>query len=146
MNLIAQIKQAQLTARKEYSTLKANLLTTLIGEAEAVGKNAANRAPTDAEVQAVVKKFIKGCDFILEKVSDIEAITSATQEKAILEEYLPKQLSEDDLRNVISNLIAIHGVDSERKLGIVMRELKVSYEGQYDGSLASRMAKAILEK
>lgn len=145
-NLIENIKKAQLTARKEKDEVKASILTTLIGEAEMVGKNAADRAPTDAEVQAVIKKFIKGVDFILENVKDNEAIAAAQFERGILMEYVPKQLSEDDLFNVISNLIAINSVDSIRKVGIIMKELKSQFDGQYDGAMATRIAKAILEK
>ena len=146
MNLIAQIKQAQLTARKEKDTLKATLLTTLIGEAEAVGKSVANRAPTDAEVQKVVKKFIDGCDFILQKVTDSEALNSAQQERAILEQYMPKQLDTEELTNIISNIIAINSADSIKKLGVVMKELKAQCDGKYDGAEAKRIATKLIEK
>jgi uncharacterized protein YqeY len=146
-NLIAQIKQAQLTARKDKDTLKATVLTTLIGEAEAVGKNKGNRAPTDAEVTAVVKKFLDGANFILDKaVDNLEARLQAREEITILEAYMPKQLSAAELETIVSNLIAVNGVDSPRKLGLLMKDLKAQYDGQYDGAVASRIAKEILEK
>jgi len=60
MTLMEQIKTAQVTARKT-GAQEASLLTTLLGEAAMVGKNA-NRETTDQEVVAVVKKFVKNID------------------------------------------------------------------------------------
>ena len=50
MTLFSQIKADQLAARKAKDGLKATLLTTLIGELTAIGKNDGNREVTDAEV------------------------------------------------------------------------------------------------
>jgi hypothetical protein len=55
-----QIKAKQIAARKSGSA-DAGLLTTLLGEAAMVGKNA-GRETTDQEVVAVVKKFVKNID------------------------------------------------------------------------------------
>ena len=59
MSLIAQIKSAQLQLRKDRATVHAAALSTLIGEAETIGKDAGNREVTDAELTALLKKFIK---------------------------------------------------------------------------------------
>lgn len=142
MSLIAQIKQAQLTARKNRDTIRAAVLTTLIGEAEAVGKTTANRAPTDAEVVAVIKKFLKNISVTVDAL--LQSTPTLDVERATLEQFLPQQLTEEELRNVLSNLIVVHGVDSERKIGTVMRELKQQYEGRYSGQLANTLAKQIV--
>ena len=57
MSKLQEIKAAQLTARKERNTFKASLLTTLIGEAEMVGKSAGNRPSTDEEVLQVLNMY-----------------------------------------------------------------------------------------
>ena len=51
--LIENLKEDQLIARKNRDQIKATLLTTLIGEAEMVGKNTGNRSPFDEEVVSV---------------------------------------------------------------------------------------------
>lgn len=58
--LIVKIKHDQLVARKNRDQIESTLLTTLIGEADMVGKNNGNRDPFDEEVISVVKKFLKG--------------------------------------------------------------------------------------
>ena len=142
MSLIAKIKSDQLAARKEQMAVKSALLTTLIGESEMIGKNAGNRETTDTEVVAVIKKFIKNIDETLGHLKDFPAsydYTRGVLEKQILEEYLPKQLTEAELRvaifDVIANRLENSGIAVNK--GTVMKELKNGYAGQYDGKLAS---------
>jgi len=141
MNLIDKIKADSLTARKERDTLKINLLTTLYSEASRIGLDDGHRQTTDDEVVAVVKKFIKGIDQSIgfNKTGGID-IDNMEKEKSILENYLPKQMSESELESVISNTIA----DIQNaNMGLVMKTLKEKYNGQYDSKLASEKLKKI---
>jgi uncharacterized protein len=134
MNLIAQIKEKQINARKSGSK-EASLLTTLLGEASAVGKNAGNRETTDAEVVAVVKKFIKNIDETISALSSRNQDSSAfVAEKKVLEEFLPKQLSEDELKKIAAG---------RSSMPDFMKYLKEQFNGQYDGKLASSVAKTV---
>lgn len=145
MTLIADVKIAQVQARKNKHTEAAASLTTLLGEAEAVGKNAGNRAPTDQEVVAVVKKFIKNIDETLGVVQpDTDAYAQFQREKILLSQFLPKQLSEDELRVVMAELVTKHNIQGPKGMGVLMKELKAGHDGTYDGSLASKLAKEIL--
>ena len=134
MTLIDTIKADQLQARKLRESLKATLLTTLIGEAEVIGKNDGNREVTDAEVVAVIKKFIKGIDETLRYLGDNAPSQSQVvqSEKDMLEVYLPKQMTYEEI------LGAIHPVLFGTK-GQIMSHLKKNYEGQYDGKLAAKV-------
>lgn len=137
MSLIKQIKQDQLAARLgTKNPHAASLLTTLIGEAEMVGKNAGNRESTDAEVVAVIKKFIKNIDETLEvlKFSSDGKVANLFEEKRVLEEYLPRQLSEYELK-----AIAV----ARSNMPDYMKYLKENHAGQYDGKLASQVARAV---
>ena len=134
MTLIAQIKEKQINARKS-GNKEASLLTTLLGEASAVGKNAGNRETTDAEVVAVVKKFIKNIDETISALSSRNQDPSAfVAEKKVLEEFLPKQLSEDELKKIAA---------SRSGMPDFMKYLKEQFNGQYDGKLASSVAKTV---
>jgi uncharacterized protein YqeY len=153
MPLIQTIKSAQIAARKKRDSITASLLTTLIGEAEMVGKNA-NREVTDQEVVATIKKFIKNIDETIRVAGDYrdaDRCDLAWAEKTILESFLPKQLSEDELKIVIDGIIdglkELHGGDegvSKPNMGQVMKELKTKCEGLYDGGLASKLIKEML--
>lgn len=143
MSLIQEIKAKNLDARKQKFTAVVNVLTPLIGESEMVGKNA-GREVTDAEVLQMVKKFIKNLDETIRVLGDNDPRTAiALAEKRTLEAFLPKQLTEDELRTEINGIVAglqATGVDNP-KMGDVMKFLKLRFDGLYDGKLASTIIK-----
>lgn len=141
MTLIATIKAEQIAARKNRNTAMASLLTTLIGEAEMVGKNAGCEV-NDAEVVATLKKFIKNIDSTLEVLpGNVERIA----EKALYERYLPSQMTEEALTAVVTEIVAYYeNAGDAANVGSVMKVLKSKFDGQYDGKMASSVIKAAL--
>ena len=141
-----QIRAAQLEARKTRNATKAGLLTTLIGEAAAIGKNDGNRETSDSEVVAVIKKFIKNIDLTLEAMRGRgrqldEAVMTA--EKEILEKFLPSQLSEDQLKAIVVVLKKEYDA-GPKDMGKILGTLKMRHSGQYDGKMASDITKTVL--
>lgn len=143
MSLIQEIKIKNLEARKLRLTRYCGVLTPLIGEAEMVGKNA-GRDVTDAEVVQTIKKFIKNLDEVIRVLGDNDPRTLvAIHERQMLEAFLPKQLTDEQLRRVlesIKNEISAGPKDIGKMLGL----LKSRFEGQYDGRSASTIAKELL--
>jgi hypothetical protein len=128
MALIDKIRENQLAARKARDTIHASLLTTLLGEVGIVAKNAGRTDATDEEVIATVKKFVKNNESIPDGVRNV----THDAELHILEEYLPKQLTRDEL-------LAIKGTRGFANKGEWMKFLKDNYAGQYDGKIASEV-------
>ncbi|KPK16886.1 MAG: hypothetical protein AMJ62_03850 [Myxococcales bacterium SG8_38] len=62
----------------------------------------------------------------------------------VIERYLPKQLSEDEARAAIADIIEELGLSSKKELGRVMKEVRERYPGQIDGKLASTIAAELL--
>ncbi len=159
--LIEQIKNDQVEARKTRKarlTLAATLLTTLLGEANMVAKNAQRDTPTDEEVQAIVKKFLKGnveTQAIIHRAIEaqeshnpayishdmLNKLTAAQEEQKILESYLPRQLSHDELKRIVGTAI---DQGASRNVGALMGLLKKNHAGKYDGNLASSVIKSFL--
>ena len=65
-------------------------------------------------------------------------------ELEILNGYLPKQLTEEELKEKISNIINDNGFSGGKDMGKVMGLLKESFDGQYDGKMASQLVKTLL--
>ena len=146
MSLLQQVKTTQLQARKNRDTASAAILTTLIGEAEAIGKNEGNRTTTDLEVVAMVKKFIKNLDEVVSLTSpESIAHQNALDEKKLLTQFLPKQLSQDELSQVLVDLTTELNAHAPKDMGRIMKLLKERFDGQYDGGLASTLIKGILK-
>ena len=62
----------------------------------------------------------------------------------VIERYLPKQLSEDEARAAIADIIEELGLSSKKELGRAMKEVRERYPGQIDGKLASTIAAELL--
>ena len=140
MTLLETIKSDSLKARKERNTVLSNLLTTLYSEASMVGKTKENRESTEEEVIAVVKKFIKnGNELLHVRPDDVDTIFEITT----LESYLPKQLTEEELKGIITTYRANHFkmLNESVPMGRIMAFLKENFAGRYDAKMASQLAK-----
>lgn len=126
--LLDKLKADQLHYRKLGDKHAAQSLTTLIGELQTEEKR--GTLVDDAKVTASIKKTIEG-------LKEVDS-SMASMEITFLEEYLPKQLTEDQLRSIIESRHFSH-------IGEVMKELEQNYAGQYDGKLASQIAKEVLQ-
>jgi uncharacterized protein len=133
--LLQKIKADQLAARIKKDGIKTALLTTLIGDAEMIGKND-NRATTDAEVIAVIKKFLKNNLKFRKHLGGESGDVMLTTEQLILESYLPKQLTADELIKIITENF---GDELKSKKGAIMKFLKENYVGLYDGATAAKV-------
>jgi len=90
-------------------------------------------------VQKEIKKRRDAREYA-EKAGRTELVAENDAEIVMLQEYLGRQLSEEDLRGVIKTLIS-SGSDS---IGKVMSGLNASYKGQFEGRLASSLIKELL--
>ncbi len=63
----------------------------------------------------------------------------------VIERYLPKQLSEEEVREAIAAIVGELGVSGKKELGRVMKEIKARFPGQVDGKLASSIAAQLLD-
>ena len=96
------------------------------GETEGVG---------EPEVLAILGKMVKQRQEsarAYEEGGRLELAEKERDEIVILEEYLPRQLSEDEVAKAISEAISSSGAASIRDMGKVMGALKSKYTGQMD--------------
>jgi len=140
--LIDDVKQDQINARKARNTELATLLTTFYSEAAIIGKNDGDRQTTDEEVQSTAKKFIKNAREVMNNLDgqDPRAI-QALVEIGVLSEYLPQQLADTELQNIIMDIIYVKAYSSMKDMGAIMKVLKENYAGEYDGKNASKLIK-----
>lgn len=148
MTLLEKIKEKQLAARKAQLTSKAELYTTLLGEAQMVGKTAGNRESTDAEVLAVVVKFKKNIEETIGLLKANRVSSPAADEvyaytvmdlhtqADLLAEFLPEKLTGDVLENelrFVQNTLRITTMKD------VMKYFKDNHAGAYDGKELSNL-------
>lgn len=144
--LIDQIRQDSLVARKARDADKAAFLITLFAEATKVGKDDGNRDSTDAEVTSVIKKFVKNNEETQRALGDTAPENRARlqAELALLQGYLPRQASEDEIRAAVTRIVAGLTDRSPKQMGVVMGQLNAEFQGNLDKALASKLTKEAL--
>jgi uncharacterized protein YqeY len=65
-------------------------------------------------------------------------------ELAVLQEYLPEQLSPDEIRGVVEEVVNAVGAESASDLGKVMKELMPRLRGRADGKLVNEIVRQVL--
>ncbi len=73
-----------------------------------------------------------------------ELAQAEREEMAIIQSYMPKQMSEDEAKAAIAGIIADVGATSVKDMGKVMAELKAKYSGQIDMGKAGGVVKSLL--
>ena len=144
MSLLSQLKKDALLARKSASAVRATLLTTLIAEAEMVGKNAGNRESSDEEVQGTIRKFLKNNQEALAVIKDAERRTVLQEESFILTGYLPPMATEADVRALIAETVAGLADRSPKSMGVVMAALKAKFGSGFDARQANAWVREAL--
>jgi len=145
--LYNQIKKDSLKARKEKSP-EVKSYTYLLGEIQKLEK-AKNSTFDKNAIEAIIKliqKLEKDTLDTLSKISVIEARIPYDIDLDVYERYLPKQLSKQELHKIISDII-VNLTDTKENInmGIIMKLLKSSYNGQYNGKDASILINQILK-
>ena len=139
------MKKDNLNARKKKDTTTSNLLSVLIAEIEKGAKDDGNREVNNKDILAALKKFSKGTKESITALEKAGRDTSQVkQEIEILERYLPKQMSEAELRKAIATMVEVLPEKSPKMMGKIMGELKAKHEGSYDGKMAGQIAKELL--
>ena len=102
---------------------------------------------SDEDVLGVISKEVKQRRDSIEdfqKGGRDDLVAEAEAEIAVLMEYLPQQLSEDEVRNLVKEAIAASGAASPKDMGKVMKELMPKVKGRADGKLVNEIVKELL--
>jgi uncharacterized protein len=73
-----------------------------------------------------------------------ELAEKESAELKILEEFLPKQLSEDEIKEIVNNIIKETGATSMKDIGKVMPATMKQLAGKGDGKLVQQLVKDLL--
>ena len=148
MGLKERLKEdltASMRSRDEVRTGTIRMVLTAITNEEVAGKEV--RILVDAEIITVLSREAK------KRREAAEAFDSAgskdraeleRKEGGIIAEYLPAQLSESELKEMIAAAIAESGATGPAGMGLVMKALSPKIAGRADGSAVSAAVKAAL--
>lgn len=107
----------------------------------------AQRDLTQEEVEAATRRAVKQRRESIEQYrrgnrDDLAA--SEEEELRILETYLPRGLTEEELEAAIRGIVAEKGFTSQKDVGLLMKELMGRHRGRVDGKRAQEIARRLL--
>jgi uncharacterized protein YqeY len=111
-------------------------------EARGLGKTV-----SDEDILSLLQKMVKSRQEsadIYAKAGRPELETQEREEIAIIGEFLPKQMSDDEVKAAITAAIAETGASSMKDMGKVVGVLRAKYAGQIDFGKASGLVKGML--
>jgi uncharacterized protein YqeY len=121
------------------------MVLTAITNEEVSGKEA--RVLSEDEIITVLSREAKKRLEAAEEFAKANRPDKAAEEKAegeVIAQYLPAQLSEDEIKKMIAAAIASTGAAGPGDMGKVMGAIKPQIAGKADGALVSSLVKAAL--
>ena len=112
-------------------------------EARGSGKDMASDQELMSMMQTMIKQRNESARIYREGGRE-ELAEKEEKEIKVIERFLPKQLSEEEMSDKISEIIEVIGASSIKDMGKVMAEIKAKYAGQIDMGKASSLIKAKL--
>jgi len=102
---------------------------------------------TDAEILSILSKMVKQREESAKTYDDNgrpELADREREEISIVREFMPKPLSEDDLKSAIAKIVEESGATCLKDMGKVMGKLKTDYAGRVDMGKAGAVVKSHL--
>ncbi len=151
MDMRSRLNAALKTAMKEkdserLTTLR--LINAAIKDREIASRGEGEEVVvSDDDVLGILGKMVKQRQEsakAFEEGARLELAEKERAEIAVIEEFLPRQLSEEEVTKAVEEAISETGAESIRDMGKVMGVLKAKYTGQMDFGAAGPLVKAKL--
>jgi hypothetical protein len=140
------LKEA-MKAKNERAVSTLRMVNSTLKNADIEARGTGKPALGDAEVLGLLQKMIKQRQESVElyqKGGRDDLVKQEQEEIAIISAYLPKQMSEDEMKAAIEAAVAETGATAMKDMGKVIGVLRAKYAGQMDFGKASGLVKARL--
>jgi len=143
MSLIARLEDELAAAMKARDAARRDALRLILSSLRAAEKELQRPLHDDEELQVLQRERKR-------RLESIEAFRSGGREEqaaveeaelAVLEQFMPEPLSEDELERIVDDAIAEVGATSIRDLGRVMADVMPQVAGRADGSSVSQLVR-----
>jgi hypothetical protein len=144
---ITNAMKEAMKAREERRVSTLRMVNAAIKNADIEARGQGKGPLADDALLGLLQKMIKQRQEsveLYEKGGRAELASAEREEIAIISAYLPKQMSDDDVKAAIAAAIAETGAAGVKDMGKVIGALKAKFAGQMDFSKASALVKAAL--
>ena len=131
--------------KNTYPTLR--LIVSAIKDAEIAGRSKGQKEIKDSDIISLLKKMIKqrneSCE-VYKKAGRNELLESEKKEIDVISKFLPKQLSDEETKQICQEVIKTTGASSMKDMGKIMGALKSKHAESLDFSKVSVILKELL--
>lgn len=147
MTTLEKIKAERIAAMKGGLSVRKDTLALVLAGIKQVEVDT-RKELTEAEVIAILTKMAKQrqesiTQFVAAGRNDLADVEIA--EKAIIEEFLPAQLDENEVRRIVAEAISAAGATTMKDMGRVVSALKAELVGKADMGFVSKLVKDSLQ-
>ena len=143
MTLIARLEEELTTAMRERDAERRDTLRLILSSLRSAEKELQRELREDEELQVLQrerKRRVEAAEAFREGGRPEQA-DAEERELAVLEEFMPEPLSEEELEQIVDDVIAEVGATSVRDLGRVMADVMPQVSGRADGSAVSQLVR-----
>jgi uncharacterized protein YqeY len=140
---LAAETKAALKSQSKQRLSALRLISAALQQADIAAKSAIPDQDIPALLQRMIKQRRESLS-IYEKAGRTEQARQEAGEIAVIEEFLPRQMSDAEAEAAIAAVVAEVGAASPKEMGKVMAALKERYAGRMDFGKASGQVKALL--
>ncbi len=147
MALNDKITEELKKAIKESDKVRMDALRSIRASLLELKKSGLNREITEEDEIKILKSLVKKrkeAIELYEKGGRLDLAEKERQEMEIIKQFLPAEMSEEEIRNFLNNLIQELGAKSISDLGKIMGRAMKDLKGKADGSLVQKIAKELL--
>lgn len=144
---LAEDLKAAMRAKDAVQLRTIRALRAALMEKEIEQRQGGSATLTEDQELAVLQKQAKQRRDAIEQYEDADRNDLKEKEEAelaVIEDYLPRQLAENEIREVVRDVISSTGAESKADMGKVMGEAMDRLRGRADGSMVQRVAVELL--
>lgn len=145
LNIREEYKQALLNKNEDRKRVLGNLIAQM--KNKEIELRAKNKELSEEDIISLIQKIIKQnteANEMFAKGDRNDLIEQNNIEINILQEFLPKQLTDEEINDIIKSTIINVNAVSIKDMGKVISQIKSKYAGQVDMSIVSSKIKEIL--
>jgi uncharacterized protein len=143
LSLIARLENDLTAAMKERDAVRRDALRLILSALRSAEKELQRPLHDEEELQVLQRERKRRHEAIeaYQAAGRDEQASTEQQELAVLEEFMPEPLGEDELERIVDDAIAENGATSLRDLGRVMADVMPQVAGRADGSYVSQLVR-----
>lgn len=145
--LLIELRKANMQAMKDHDTVKKGVLSLVISSIALAEKEDGKTLTREEELTFIQKELKQTRESLTETPAERTDLIEETKKKIeILESYLPRQLTEEEIKTAIESILTEKGLEPVKKSqGVVMKEIMAKYKGQTDGKTVNKVLSTILK-